>query len=539
MLSGLYCTNPLFSMGLTSYFPIVYVGNKSFHSMKGEVRSRAAVVSGEGDLLSYISSGDALGPSAPDNNRPLGIEMQSDAISFGTLAADTAPVSVGFPTNNDEFDLDSPSEGFSSIPEAIEDIRQGKIVVDVDDEDRENEGDLIMAASMVTPEAMAFIVEHGTGIVCVSMKEENLERLQLPLMVTSRDNEEKLCTAFTVSVDAKHGTTTGVSARDRATTILVLASRGSKPEDFNHPGHIFPLKYREGGVLKRAGHTEASVDLAVLAGLDPVAVLCEIVDDDGSMARLPKLREFAQVENLKIISIADLIRYRRKRDKLVERASVAGIPTMWGPYTAYCYRSVLDRIEHIAMVNGDIGEGQDVLVRVHSECLTGDIFGSARCDCGNQLALAMKQIEAAGRGVLVYLRGHEGRGIGLGHKLRAYNLQDAGRDPVEANEELGLPVDSRGYGIGAQILRDLGVRTMKLMTNNPAKYAGLKGYGLAISGRVPLLTPITKENQRYLETKRSKMGHVYGIEHGSSRSQVISASGMSNMKSSTDPAPNS
>ncbi|GAB4838518.1 hypothetical protein Ancab_028064 [Ancistrocladus abbreviatus] len=351
--------------------------------------------------------------------------MQSDAISFGTLAADTAPVSVGFPTNNDEFDLDSPSEGFSSIPGAIEDIRQGKIVVVVDDEDRENEGDLIMAASMVTPEAMAFIVKHGTGIICVSMKEEDLERLQLPLM------------------GAKHGTTTGVSARDRATTILALGSGGSKPEDFNRPGHIFPLKYREGGVLKRSGHTEASVDLAVLAGLDPVAVLYEIVDDDGSMARLRKHCEFAQVENLKIISIADLIRYRRKRDKLVERASAAGIPTMWGPYTAYCYRSVLDGIEHIAMV---------------------------------------------------------------------------------------------------KILRDLGVRTMKLMTNNPAKYTGLKGYGLAISGRVPLLTPITKENQRYLETKRSKMGHIYGIEHGSrqsSRSQVISATGMSNMKSSTDPASNS
>ncbi|KAL8242432.1 hypothetical protein R6Q59_012734 [Mikania micrantha] len=442
-----------------------------------------------------------------------GIVIQPDSIALGTLAAETTPSMNDFSNLADEYDLDQPTSGFSSIPEAIEDIRQGKMVVVVDDECRENEGDLIMAAQCATPEAMAFIVKHGTGIVCVSMKGEDLDRLQIPLMVTNKENEEKLSTAFTVSVDAKHGTTTGVSARDRAATIKALASKDSQPADFNRPGHIFPLKYREGGVLKRAGHTEASVDLAMLAGFDPVAVLCEIVDDDGSMARLPKLREFVKRENLKIISIADLIRYRRKTDKLVERASAARIPTTWGPFVAYCYRSVLDGIEHIAMVKGDIGDGKDILVRVHSECLTGDIFGSARCDCGNQLALSMQQIEAAGRGVLVYLRGHEGRGIGLGHKLRAYNLQDDGRDTVEANEELGLPVDSREYGIGAQILRDLGVRTMKLMTNNPAKYSGLKGYGLEVAGRVPLLTPVTKDNKRYLETKRAKMGHVYGYEN--------------------------
>ncbi|XP_042505255.1 bifunctional riboflavin biosynthesis protein RIBA 1, chloroplastic-like isoform X3 [Macadamia integrifolia] len=466
-INGLHFMNPFVMNVKTSNVALVNLSRSLCFSLKGNGEVRATLISGEGGLLSYPK---------------------------------------------DEQDLDHPTAGFSSIPEAIKDISQGKMVIVVDDEDRENEGDLIMAGSLVTTEAMAFIVKHGTGIVCVSMKAEDLERLQLPLMVTHKENEEKLRTAFTVSVDAKRGTTTGVSARDRATTILALASRDSKPEDFNRPGHIFPLKYREGGVLKRAGHTEASVDLATLAGLEPAALLCEVVDDDGSMARLPKLQQFAKRENLKIISVADLIRYRRKRERLVERASAAPLPLKWGPFTAYCYKSLLDGIEHIAMVKGAIGDGQDILVRVHSECLTGDIFGSARCDCGRQLALAMKQIEAAGRGVLVYLRGHEGRGIGLGHKLRAYNLQDDGRDTVEANEELGLPVDSREYGIGAQILRDLGVRTMNLMTNNPAKYVGLKGYGLSVAGRVPLLTPITIENKRYLETKRAKMGHIYNPE---------------------------
>ncbi|XP_017634114.1 bifunctional riboflavin biosynthesis protein RIBA 1, chloroplastic-like isoform X2 [Gossypium arboreum] len=524
--NGLHSTNLFLTNGCLPDLALTRLDSRSSFVIKSGGKTRAALVSGEGNILSYSNGNNATTNGTLFHDKSVGIEAQQDAIAFGTLAADAASTSNGFPIDNDDSDLDRPTEGFASILEAIEDIRQGKMVLVVDDEDRENEGDLIMAAELATPEAMAFIVKHGTGIVCVSMLEEDLERLQLPLMVNQRENEEKLRTAFTVTVDAKHGTTTGVSAHDRATTVLALASRESKPEDFNRPGHIFPLKYREGGVLKRAGHTEASIDLAVLAGLDPVAVLCEVVDDDGSMARLPKLRQFAERENLKIISIADLIRYRRKRDKLIELAGAARIPTMWGPFTAHCYRSILDGIEHIAMVKGEIGDGQNILVRVHSECLTGDIFGSARCDCGNQLGLAMKQIEAAGRGVLVYLRGHEGRGIGLGHKLRAYNLQDAGRDTVEANVELGLPVDSREYGIGAQILRDLGVRTMKLMTNNPAKYSGLKGYGLTIASRVPLLTPITRENKRYLETKRAKLGHVYGLDfNGSLNSLIIGGNG--------------
>jgi 3,4-dihydroxy 2-butanone 4-phosphate synthase/GTP cyclohydrolase II len=485
------------------------VGLRISSSLKRDGGYPAGGASGNGDvLLPRSTSVRGQDHSVADPVLPT-----DSMVAPEILSANLARVADKFADEDTdtELDLDSPTEGFASIADAIEDIRQGKLVIVVDDESRENEGDLIMAASLVTPEAMAFIVRHGTGIVCVSMKEEDLERLDLPLMVTTKENEEKLCTAFTVTVDAREGTTTGVSAKDRAKTVMTLASPESKPEDFNRPGHIFPLKYREGGVLKRAGHTEASVDLAMLAGLPPVAVLCEIVDDaDGSMARLPKLRVFAERENLKIISIADLIRYRRKRDRLIERASVARLPLRWGNVRAYCYRSVIDGIEHIAMVKGEIGDGQDILVRVHSECLTGDIFGSARCDCGDQLAMSMEMIEKAGRGVLVYLRGHEGRGIGLGHKLRAYNLQDDGRDTVEANEELGLPVDSREYGIGAQILRDLGVRSMKLMTNNPAKYSGLKGYGLSIAGRVPLLTPITSENRRYMETKRTKMGHVYG-----------------------------
>ncbi|WVZ23026.1 hypothetical protein V8G54_001570 [Vigna mungo] len=413
-----------------------------------------AVISGEGDLLSHPNN--CTSPRQYDLldklvEEPTRISPQLDTFAFETVSDEINPTIEGFFADRNEHELDCPTQGFSSIPEAIEDIRQGKLVIVVDDEDRENEGDLIMAASMVTPKAVAFIVKHGTGIVCVSMKEQDLERLQLPLMVTQKNNEEKLCTAFTVTVDAKQGTRTGVSAEDRATTILKLASRNSRPDDFSRPGHIFPLKYREGGVVKRPGHTEASVDLTVLAGLQPAAVLCEIVDDDGSMARLPKLRQMAKQENLKIISIADLIRYRKKMEKLVECASAALVSTLWGPFKAYCYRSCLDGIEHIAMVKGEIGDGKDVLVRVHSECVIGDIFGATTCQCGNQLVVALKQIEAAGRGVLVYLRGHEG--LGLDHILH---------DCKDKYEELHVPVDSTEHRIGAQ---------------NGAEYEVPKGYG--------------------------------------------------------------
>ncbi|KAL2343093.1 hypothetical protein Fmac_004378 [Flemingia macrophylla] len=400
-----------------------------------------AVISGEGELLSHPNNTSSTHDVLIGNlvEEPIRIREKVDTFAFGTVSSEINPTISGFFADRNEHNLDCPTQGFSSIPEAIEDIRQGKLVIVVDDEDRENEGDLIMAASMVIPEAIAFIVKHGTGIVCVSMKEEDLERLQLPLMVRQKNNGEKLCTAFTVTVDAKQGTTTGVSAQDRATTILKLASRNSRPEDFNRPGHIFPLKYREGGVLKRPGHTEASLDLALLAGLEPAAVLCEIVDDDGSMARLPKLRQIAMKENLKIISIADLIRYRRKREKLVECASSALLPSKWGSFKAYCYRSCLDGIEHIAMVKGEIGDGHDVLVRVHSECLVGDVFGARTCQCGSQLALALEQIEEEGRGVLLYLRGKEGRAIGLGHMVRSYHLEDDKYEGVSSE-----------YGIEAQ-----------------------------------------------------------------------------------------
>jgi len=396
---------------------------------------------------------------------------------------------------------------FSTVEEAIEAVSQGEIVVVVDDEDRENEGDLIMAAEAATPEKIAFFLAHTSGLICVPLTLERAAQLELPPMVA--ENTEMQRTAFTVSVDYRHGTTTGISAADRAATIRALVDQQARPNDFSRPGHIFPLQYREGGVLKRAGHTEAAVDLARAAGLYPGGVLCEVVNEDKTdMARLPELERFAATHGLHLISIAELIRYRRRKDKLVRRVAEATIPTEYGEFTVHAYESVLDGEQHVALVKGDVDGHADVLVRVHSECLTGDVFGSLRCDCGPQLQAAMAKINENGSGVIVYLRGHEGRGIGLAHKLRAYTLQQAGFDTVDANLELGLPADSREYGIGAQILVDLGVTTMRLMTNNPTKYGGLEGFGLDIVERVNIQPHPTPQNIEYLRTKRERMGHL-------------------------------
>jgi 3,4-dihydroxy 2-butanone 4-phosphate synthase/GTP cyclohydrolase II len=394
----------------------------------------------------------------------------------------------------------------SSIENALKALANGQFVVVADDEDRENEGDLILAAEKATPEHIAFMVRHTSGIICVPMLSERLDILQLPPMVSH--NSEAHRTAFSISVDYRHGTTTGISASDRAATIRALIDPNTQPADLNRPGHIFPLRYREGGVLKRAGHTEAAVDLARLAGLTPAGVLCELVNDDGTMMRMPDLIPFAKKNNLPLITIADLIRYRRKSEKLVHCISEARLPTNYGEFTAYVYESQIDNMQHLALVKGDFKKESGVLVRVHSECLTGDVFNSTRCDCGSQLSLAMSQIAEEGAGVIIYLRGHEGRGIGLGHKLRAYQLQDQGRDTVEANIELGFPADSREYGIGAQILVDLGVTNIRLLTNNPAKYKGLEGYDLKIVERVPLIAPKQQENSLYLLAKQNKLGHL-------------------------------
>jgi 3,4-dihydroxy 2-butanone 4-phosphate synthase/GTP cyclohydrolase II len=409
-----------------------------------------------------------------------------------------------------------PTAGSSTVAAALQEIADGGMVVVVDDEDRENEGDLIMAAEHATASDLAFMVRHTSGVVCVALTGARCDALELPQMVPA--NTERHGTAFTHTVDLATGTTTGISAADRSATIRALADERAHAAAFHRPGHVFPLRARDGGVLRRAGHTEAAVDLARLAGLAPAGVLCEIVNDDGTMARRPDLERFAAEHGLPIVTIADLVAYRRRVDVIVERTGEARLPTPWGDFRCVSYRSVPDGAEHIAFTVGDVRSGagpeevqpDDVLVRVHSECLTGDVFRSLRCDCGSQLEQAMARVAAAGRGVVVYLRGHEGRGIGLGPKLRAYELQDEGRDTVDANLDLGQPVDSREYGAGAQILLDLGVRRARLLTNNPAKYRGLAAHGLEIVGREPLETVPNPENLGYLRTKRRRLGHLLG-----------------------------
>jgi 3,4-dihydroxy 2-butanone 4-phosphate synthase/GTP cyclohydrolase II len=398
-----------------------------------------------------------------------------------------------------------PGPQLDSVEQAIKDIATGRPVVVVDDADRENEGDLVFAAEAATPELLAFTIRHARGLICVPMVSEDLDRLNLPQMTS--DNQEHMGTAFTVSVDARTGITTGISAADRARTITLLADPATTSTDFVRPGHLFPLRYTEGGVLRRRGHTEAAVDLAKLAGLRPAGVVTEIVNEDGTMARLPRLREFADEYGLQLISIEQLIEYRRRTETMVTQQAQTVLPNAYGSWQAYGYRNAVDGTEHMALALGDLGDGEDVLVRVHSECLTGDVFGSLRCDCGAQLDAAMALIAAEGRGIVLYLRGHEGRGIGLLSKLQAYQLQDQGSDTVDANLELGLPVDARDYSTGAQILADLGVGSARLLTNNPDKVAGLTRYGLDVTP-VPLPVPVTAHNLRYLAAKRDRLGHT-------------------------------
>ncbi len=391
------------------------------------------------------------------------------------------------------------------VDRAIKDIAEGRPVLVVDDENRENEGDIIFAAAMASPELLAFTIRYTSGVICMPMREAELDRLQLPQMTAH--NTEPHRTAFTLSVDARDGVSTGISAADRATTISKLVDPATTPADLVRPGHVFPLRYTEGGVLRRAGHTEAAVDLARLAGLPEAGVLCEVVNDDGTMARLPELREFADTHELALISIEQLIEYRRRTERQLSRQAQTKIPNAYGQWQAFGYRHEIDGTEYVALVLGDVTDGADVLTRLHSECLTGDVFGSLRCDCGAQLDSAMAAISAEGRGVVLYLRGHEGRGVGLLSKLQAYELQDAGADTVDANTELGLPVDAREYSAGAQMLADLGVRSVRLLTNNPAKVSGLTDGGVDITARVPLAAAVTPYNLRYLVTKRDKLGH--------------------------------
>jgi 3,4-dihydroxy 2-butanone 4-phosphate synthase/GTP cyclohydrolase II len=397
----------------------------------------------------------------------------------------------------------------SPIEEAIEEYRKGRFVIIVDDEDRENEGDLTLPAQFVDADAINFMARYGRGLICVAMSAERLDELRIPLMVGRNDSH--FGTGFTVSVEARCGVTTGISAADRACTVQVLADPDARPEDLVMPGHMFPLRAREGGVLVRAGQTEATVDLCRLAGLRPAGVCCEIMRVDGTMARLPDLKRFASRYNLKIISVSELISYRLRKDRLIERVTETMLPTPYGQFRAVAYKSIIDPDEHLALVIGDITTPEPVLVRVHSQCVTGDVFGSLRCDCGEQIGQALQRIGEEGRGVLLYMR-QEGRGIGLHNKLRAYALQDEGMDTVEANHALGFPADRRDYGIGMQILADLGIREMRLLTNNPAKRAGLEGYGLKVIERVPIVVEPNAFNLRYLETKRTKLGHLLGVD---------------------------
>ena len=394
---------------------------------------------------------------------------------------------------------------FASIELAVEDLRAGRFVVVVDDEDRENEGDLVLAAEKVTASAINFMAREGRGLICLALTEERCEELQLPPMV--EQNTSNFGTAFTVSIEARGRTTTGISAADRAATVLTAIDSKTKPSDLLRPGHMFPLRARTGGVLKRAGQTEASVDLCRIAGMTPAAVLCEVMNEDGTMARVPDLAAFCQKHELRMVTVADLIRHRMGHERLVHRIAAPHLPTRFGEFRLYAYRSDVTHEEHVALVLGEVREDEPVLVRVHSQCLTGDVFGSTRCDCGEQLALAMEKIREAGRGVFLYLL-QEGRGIGLINKLKAYELQDEGHDTVSANEKLGFPPDIRNYGVGSQILRDLGVRKMRLMTNNPSKYVAIGGYGLEIVERVPLEVGPTDRSRKYLETKKNKLGHL-------------------------------
>jgi len=395
---------------------------------------------------------------------------------------------------------------FAPVEAAIAAFRRGEMLIVVDDEDRENEGDLTIAAEKVTPEAINFMMTHGRGLICMPMTGARLDELQIPLQVPAQQNSTQFETAFCIGIEAKKGTTTGISAADRAQTITVAIQPRTKPGDLARPGHVFPLRARDGGVLVRAGQTEAAVDLARIAGLYPAGVICEIASRDGSMARVPELARFARRHKLLMITVADLIRYRMQTEGLVRKVAEADLPTDHGPFRIHCYESLIDQQTHVALMCGDIGDGGDLLVRVHSKCLTGDVFHSARCDCGAQLDSAMRRIAAEGRGVLLYLN-QEGRGIGLANKLRAYALQDQGLDTVEANERLGFKADQRDYGIGAQILRDLGVRTMRLLTNNPRKFVGLQGYGLSVASTVPLEIPASEATRAYLKVKKAKLGH--------------------------------